>query len=97
MRKAGVGTSLSRTLGRARSAKQHRRISRSNAQGSSHSLRYDDPVVRKDNQGSHQKFKKCEVKGGIINGTVSSAAEYFGQPHRPALTRVLLARLLGSI
>ena len=58
---------------------------------------YDDPVApAKIIKEAIKKFKKCEVKGGIINGTVSSAADIDKLADLPS-REVLLARLLGSM
>ena len=43
-----------------------------------------------------KKYKKCEIKGGLINGAVSSAAEMNTLADLPS-REVLLARMLGSM
>ena len=43
-----------------------------------------------------KKTKKCEMKGGIVNGTVFNAAEVNALADLPS-REVLLARLLGSM
>ena len=43
-----------------------------------------------------KKVKKCEVKGGIVEGKVTSAAEVDAIADLPS-REVLIARLLGSM
>jgi len=43
-----------------------------------------------------KKYKKCEIKGGLINGTVSDAAAMNTLADLPS-REVLIARLLGSM
>lgn len=58
---------------------------------------YADPVapakVLKDNV---KKFKKCEIRGGLINGVVSNAAAMDALAELPS-REVLLSRMLGSM
>ncbi len=58
---------------------------------------YDDPVaparILKD---AVKKFKKCAMKGGLINGTVSDAAAMEMLADLPSREQ-LIARLLGSM
>lgn len=58
---------------------------------------YDDPVspakILKD---AVKKYKKCEIKGGIVNGKVTSAAGIDALAELPP-REVLIARMLGSM
>lgn len=58
---------------------------------------YEDAVApAKILKDSIKKYKKCEIKGGIINGIVSDAAAMNTLADLPP-REVLIARLLGSM
>ena len=58
---------------------------------------YDDAVApAKILKESIKKYKKCEIKGGIVNGVVSDAAAMNTLADLPS-REVLLSRLLGSM
>lgn len=58
---------------------------------------YDDAVApAKILKEAIKKYKKCEMKGGIINGVVSDADAMNALADLPS-REVLLARLLGSM
>lgn len=58
---------------------------------------YDDPVApARILRDAIKKFKKCEIKGGLINGTVSDAAAMETLASLPSREQ-LIARLLGSM
>lgn len=58
---------------------------------------YDDAVApAKILKDSIKKFRKCELKGGIVNGKVFSAAEVNTLADLPSREQ-LIARLLGSM
>jgi large subunit ribosomal protein L10 len=58
---------------------------------------YDDPVApAKLLKETVRKLRKCEVKGGLINGVVSNAAAFDTLADLPP-REVLIARLLGSM
>ena len=58
---------------------------------------HEDPVApAKVLKDAIKKYKKCEIMGGIINGTVSDAAAVNTLADLPS-REVLLARLVGSI
>lgn len=58
---------------------------------------YQDAVApAKILKDSIKKYKKCEIKGGIINGAVSDAAGMNTLADLPS-REVLIARLLGSM
>ena len=58
---------------------------------------YADPVApAKVLKETVRKLRKCEVKGGIINGTVSNAAAMDMLADLPS-REVLISRLLGSM
>ena len=58
---------------------------------------YEDPVApAKILKDSIKKFKKCEMKAGIVNGKVFSAAEVNTLADLPSREQ-LIARLLGSM
>ena len=64
---------------------------------SAFAIGYDDPVspakILKD---TVKKLKKCEIKGGIVNGKVSDAAAIDALAELPP-REVLIARMLGSM
>lgn len=58
---------------------------------------YEDAVApAKILKESVKKYKKCEIKGGLINGVVSDAAAMNTLADLPS-REVLIARLLGSM
>ncbi len=58
---------------------------------------YDDPVApAKILKDTIKKLKKCEIKGGLINGAVSTAAQMETLADLPSREQ-LIARLLGSM
>lgn len=58
---------------------------------------YEDAVApAKILKDSIKKYKKCEIKGGLINGVVSDAAAMNTLADLPS-REVLIARLLGSM
>ncbi|MDO4568371.1 MAG: 50S ribosomal protein L10 [Clostridia bacterium] len=58
---------------------------------------YEDPVApAKLLKDAIKKFKKCEIKGGLINGAVSNASAIDTLADLPS-REVLLARMLGSM
>ncbi|MEA4970295.1 MAG: 50S ribosomal protein L10 [Candidatus Pelethousia sp.] len=58
---------------------------------------YEDPVApAKILKDRIKKYKKCEIKGGLINGAVSDAAAMNTLADLPS-REVLIARLLGSM
>ena len=58
---------------------------------------YEDAVApAKILKDSVKKYKKCEIKGGLINGVVSDAAAMNTLADLPS-REVLIARLLGSM
>ncbi len=58
---------------------------------------YDDPVApAKILKESIKKFKKCAIKGGVVDGTVMSAADVEKLADLPSREQ-LLSRMLGSI
>jgi len=58
---------------------------------------YEDPVApAKVLKEAIKKYKKCEIKGGVINGVVSTAAEVNTLADLPS-REVLIARMLGSM
>ncbi len=58
---------------------------------------YADPVTpAKILKDAIKKYKKCEIKGGIINGVVSGTAAVETLADLPS-REVLIARLLGSM
>ena len=58
---------------------------------------YNDPVApARILRDSIKKFKKCEIKGGLINGVVSDAAAMETLADLPSREQ-LIARLLGSM
>ena len=64
---------------------------------SAFAISYDDAVVSaKILKNAIKKYKKCEIMGGIINGTVSDAAAVNTLADLPS-REVLLSRMLGSM
>ena len=58
---------------------------------------HEDPVApAKVLKDALKKYKKCEIMGGIINGTVSDAAAVNTLADLPS-REVLLSRMLGSM
>lgn len=58
---------------------------------------YDDPVApAKVLKEAIKKYKKCEMKGGVINGVVSDAAAMDTLAELPSREQ-LISRLLGSM
>lgn len=58
---------------------------------------YDDPVApARILRDAIKKVKKCEIKGGLINGTVADAAAMDKLADLPSREQ-LIARLLGSM
>ena len=58
---------------------------------------HEDPVApAKVLKDAIKKYKKCEIMGGIINGTVSDAAAVNTLADLPS-REVLLSRMLGSM
>lgn len=58
---------------------------------------YDDPVApARILRDTIKKVKKCEIKGGLINGTVADAAAMEKLADLPSREQ-LIARLLGSM
>lgn len=58
---------------------------------------YEDPVApAKILKESIKKFKKCAIKGGVVDGTVMSAADVEKLADLPSREQ-LLSRMLGSI
>jgi len=58
---------------------------------------YEDPAApAKILKDSVKKYKKCVIKGGLINGTVSNAAAMDALAELPS-KEVLIARMLGSM
>ncbi len=58
---------------------------------------YDDPVApARILRDAVKKFKKCTIKGGLINGSVSNAAAMETLADLPSREQ-LIARLLGSM
>lgn len=58
---------------------------------------YDDPAApARILRDAVKKFKKCEIKGGLISGTVSDAATMETLADLPSREQ-LIARLLGSM
>lgn len=64
---------------------------------SAFAISYDDAVApAKILKDSVKKLKKCELKGGIVEGSVTSAADMDAIADLPSRD-VLIARMLGSM
>ena len=97
MRKAGVEYVVLKNSIVERAAKEDEKIHDFLKGPSAFAFGYDDAVApAKILKEAIKKYKKCEMKGGIINGVVSDADAMNALADLPS-REVLLARLLGSM